>query len=58
MTITMHRCQCNELSSGLCAACELSLRAELHELADKDYEARRADWEQQNPPSVSEVWPR
>ena len=58
MTTTMHRCQCHELSCGLCAACEVSLQAELHELVEQEYAANRSDWEQQNPPSGGEFWPR
>lgn len=60
MNITMHRCQCHELSCGLCAACELSLRDELRELFlfNEEHDAARSEFEQLNPPSGSEVWPR
>jgi hypothetical protein len=55
MTITTHRCQCHELESGLCYPCEVSLA---EELADTEYTELRSDFEAQNPPSGSEVWPR
>lgn len=55
MTITLNRCQCHELSDGLCAACELALEAELHELENITYDENRAAWDAQNPPSQWEA---
>lgn len=59
MTITTHRCQCHELESGLCYPCEVELESEIcNELQNEYYDKVRSDWEQLNPPSGSEVWPR
>jgi len=58
MTISTHRCQCHELENGLCYPCEESLAAELHALENEDYDLRSTEFDQMNPPSGSEVWPR
>lgn len=58
MTISLNRCQCHELSCGLCAACEASLADELHELENAAYDRNRSEFDQLHAPSGSEVWPR
>lgn len=57
MTITMHRCQCHELSSGLCAACEVQLADELHALENAQHDYNRSRFDQLVPPNGDEVWP-
>ena len=60
MTISTHRCQCHELENGLCYPCEASLGEELREMfdAEDEYDRLRSEFDQLNPPSGSEVWPR
>jgi len=60
MTISLHNCQCHQLSRGLCATCEASLAAELHELENAEHDRLRSEFDAANPPSAhyGEEWPR